>query len=178
MTDVRSKPQQDCQPGQILYCTTECIPVDLMFQENFPTNTSLEPLEPSKWLPTEWIGLSYLSVLQQQPVLGTSVIRRSSVHHVQGLGWQPTDCNGRQLRSQRLLWLWLAQIDRFGNDEVARRAGIEINVWYSISKCAEIVWSLDTWSEWMSTICLEGCCWLKWSMPHREHGWIMCTCFR
>ena len=26
-------------PGQILYCTTDCIPVALMFQENFPTDT-------------------------------------------------------------------------------------------------------------------------------------------
>ena len=26
---------------QILYCTTDCIPVDLMFQENFPTNTDV-----------------------------------------------------------------------------------------------------------------------------------------
>ena len=28
-------------PGQILYCTTDCIPVDLMFQENFSTNTQV-----------------------------------------------------------------------------------------------------------------------------------------
>ena len=26
---------------QIPYCTTDCIPVDLMFQENFPTNTQV-----------------------------------------------------------------------------------------------------------------------------------------
>ena len=28
-------------PGQILYCTTDCVPVDLMFEENFPTNTQV-----------------------------------------------------------------------------------------------------------------------------------------
>ena len=27
--------------SQILYCTTDCIPVDWMFQENFPTNTQI-----------------------------------------------------------------------------------------------------------------------------------------
>ena len=89
--------------GQILYCTTDCIPVDLMFQKNFPTNTSLEPPEPSKWLPTERSDLSYLSVLQQQPVLGQE--HQSSggqvFHHMHGLCWQPTDRNRRQLRSQK-----------------------------------------------------------------------------
>ena len=28
-------------PGQMLYCTTDCIPVDLMFQEKFATNTQV-----------------------------------------------------------------------------------------------------------------------------------------
>ena len=28
-------------PGQILYCTTDCIPVDLKLEENFPTNTQV-----------------------------------------------------------------------------------------------------------------------------------------
>ena len=32
---IVSKP--NVTPGQILYCTTDCIPVDLMFEENFPT---------------------------------------------------------------------------------------------------------------------------------------------
>ena len=27
--------------GQIPYCTTDCIPVDLMFEENFPTHTQV-----------------------------------------------------------------------------------------------------------------------------------------
>ena len=31
---IVSKP--NVTPWQILYCTTDCIPVDLMFQENFP----------------------------------------------------------------------------------------------------------------------------------------------
>ena len=36
---IVSKPK--VKPGQILYCTTDCIPVDLMFEENFPTNTQV-----------------------------------------------------------------------------------------------------------------------------------------
>ena len=36
---IVSKP--NVMPGQILYCTTDCIPVELMFQENFPTNTQV-----------------------------------------------------------------------------------------------------------------------------------------
>ena len=36
---IVSKP--NVTPGQILYCTTDCIPADLMFQENFPTNTQV-----------------------------------------------------------------------------------------------------------------------------------------
>ena len=43
---IVSKP--NVMPGQILYCTTDCIPVDLMFPEYFPTNTSLELPEPWK----------------------------------------------------------------------------------------------------------------------------------
>ena len=49
-------------PGQILYRTTDCIPVDLMFQENFPIITQLWNClsQPSKWLPTERSDLIYL----------------------------------------------------------------------------------------------------------------------
>ena len=36
---IVSKP--NVMPGLILYCTTDCNPVDLMFQENFPTNTQV-----------------------------------------------------------------------------------------------------------------------------------------
>ena len=28
-------------PGQIPYCTTDCIPINLVFQKNFPTNTQV-----------------------------------------------------------------------------------------------------------------------------------------
>ena len=28
-------------PGQIPHCTTDCIPINLVFQENFPTNTEV-----------------------------------------------------------------------------------------------------------------------------------------
>ena len=34
---IVSKP--NVMPGQILFCTTDCILVDLTFQGNFPTNT-------------------------------------------------------------------------------------------------------------------------------------------
>ena len=42
---IVSKP--NVAPGQILYHTTDCIPVDLMFEENFSTNTQV------------WNGLSH-----------------------------------------------------------------------------------------------------------------------
>ena len=76
---IVSKP--NATPGQILYCTTDCIPVDLTFQENFPTITQV------------WNRLSHRNDCQQRGVIwvtyrcynssrtrsGTSVIRRSSV---------------------------------------------------------------------------------------------------
>ena len=36
---IVSKP--NVMPGQILYCTTDCASIDLMYQENFPTNTQV-----------------------------------------------------------------------------------------------------------------------------------------
>ena len=33
--------KQNVTPGQIKYCTTDSIPIDLMFQENIPTNTQV-----------------------------------------------------------------------------------------------------------------------------------------
>ena len=36
---IVSKP--NVTPGQILYCTKDCMPVDLMFEENFATNTQV-----------------------------------------------------------------------------------------------------------------------------------------
>ena len=35
----KSKP--NVTPWQISYCTTDSIPIDLMFQENFPTHTQV-----------------------------------------------------------------------------------------------------------------------------------------
>ena len=75
-------------------------------------HTSVEPPEPSKWLPTERSDLSYLSVLQQQPVLcqGHQSSGGQVFHHVHGLGRQPTDRNRRQFQSQKLQlhdsWWW------------------------------------------------------------------------
>ena len=95
---IVSKP--NVTPGQILYCTTDCIPVDLMFEENFPTNT----LVWNRLTATERSDPSYLSVLQQQPALGQGhqSVGGQVFHHVHGLGRQPTDRNRRQLRSQTL----------------------------------------------------------------------------
>ena len=36
---IVSKP--NITPGQVSYCTADCIPIDLMFQENFPTHTEV-----------------------------------------------------------------------------------------------------------------------------------------
>ena len=33
--------KSNVMPGQIKHCTTDSIPIDLMFQENFPTNTQI-----------------------------------------------------------------------------------------------------------------------------------------
>ena len=69
------------------------------------SHTNLELPEPLKWLPTENSGLSYLSVLQQQPRTKSGTYHSSGgkvFHHAHGLGRQPTDRNRRQLRSQRL----------------------------------------------------------------------------
>ena len=89
--------------GQILYCTTDSIPFDLMFQENFFTNTQVwNPMTHRNDCRQRGVIMRYLSVLQQQPVLGQE--HQSSggqvFHHMHGLGQQPTDRNRRQLRSQ------------------------------------------------------------------------------
>ena len=78
---IVSKP--NVTPGQILYYTTDSIPIDLMFQENFPTHTQV------------WNRLSHRNDSQQRGViwapsrcynsnrtrLRTSVNRRSSATH-------------------------------------------------------------------------------------------------
>ena len=67
-------------PGQILYCTTDCISIDLMFQENFSTNTQVWNRPSHRNNCGQRSDLSYPWVLQQQPVLGQKqVIRKSSV---------------------------------------------------------------------------------------------------
>ena len=74
--------QPNVTPRQILYCTTDSISVDLIFQENFPTNIQV------------WNRLNNRNECQQKGVIwvtylccdsnpytrsGTSAIRRSSV---------------------------------------------------------------------------------------------------
>ena len=81
-----SKP--NVMTGQIPYRTTEIIPIDLMFQENFPTHTQVWTAFTIEMTAQERNDMSYLSVLQQQPVLGQE--HQSSggqvFHHVHGLG--------------------------------------------------------------------------------------------
>ena len=52
---IDSKP--NVTPGQILYCTPDFIPDDLMFEENFPTNTQV------------WNRLSHRNVCRQRGVI-------------------------------------------------------------------------------------------------------------
>ena len=51
-------------PGEIPHCTTDCIPVNLVFQENFPTNTQVRNSLCCRRVTSD---LSYQWVLQQQP---------------------------------------------------------------------------------------------------------------
>ena len=56
---------------------------------------SLEPPEPSKWLPTERSDLSYISVIQQQPVLSQEHQPSGQViYHVHGLGYNQLIATG------------------------------------------------------------------------------------
>ena len=78
---IRIVSMPNVMPGQILYCTTDCIPIDLMFQKFFRTNTQV------------WNGLSHRNDCRQRGVIWvtygcytathtrsrTYVIRRSSV---------------------------------------------------------------------------------------------------
>ena len=94
--------KRNIMPTQVPYCTTGSISINLMFQKNFPTHTSLEPPEPSKWLPTERSEMSYLSVLQQQPILSQEHQSWGGqvFHHVHGWGRQPIDRNQRLAKSK------------------------------------------------------------------------------
>ena len=85
-TDAHLKPQQDCQwanvmPGQITYCTTDCIPVDLMFRDNFPTNPQvlnrLSQQNDCRQRGVIWVTMSARTASWTRS--GTSVINRSSV---------------------------------------------------------------------------------------------------
>ena len=91
--DVRSKHQQDYQRAK---CYSKTVPVlhhkqysnwfDVSGKLSY-SHTSLELPEPSKWLPTERSDLSYLSVLQQQPVLSKEhQLSGGQVFH-HGMGW-------------------------------------------------------------------------------------------
>ena len=93
--NARSKPQRDCQRTKCYARADPAlhhIPIDFIFKENFPTNTSLEQPEPSKWLSTERSDLSYLWVLQQQHVQRQEIQSSGSqvFHQVHGTGWQQT----------------------------------------------------------------------------------------
>ena len=75
---------------QILYCTTDCIPIDLKFQEKFPTDTQVG----TAWVIEMTVDRKKWSEL---PMDATTVTRtigqeyQSSgqvFHNVYGLGWQ------------------------------------------------------------------------------------------
>ena len=97
-TDVRSKPQRDCQQAKcdaradsVLHHRQYSNWIDVSGKLS-NSHISLEPPEPSKWLPTERSDPSYISLPPQQPVLGQE--HQSSggqvFHHVHELGRQPT----------------------------------------------------------------------------------------
>ena len=94
LTRIVSKPK--ATPGQILYCPADCNPVDLMFRENFPTNTQV------------CNRLSNRNDCRQRGVIrvtercqGYQSSGGQLFHHKHGLGREPTDRNLRLLRSQR-----------------------------------------------------------------------------
>ena len=83
-------------PGQILYCTADCIPVDLMFQGNFSTNTQvfyrLSHRNDCRQRGVIWVTIGATTTTCTRS--GTSVIRRSSVPSRAWVGtttnwWQP-----------------------------------------------------------------------------------------
>ena len=105
-------------PRQFLYCTTDSIPIDLMYWLDVSgklsySHTCLEVPEASKWLLTERSGLSYLSVWQQEPILSQE--HQSSggqvFHHVHGLGRQPTDRNQILAKSKAATPWWFVVIE-------------------------------------------------------------------
>ena len=92
-------------PRHFPYCTKDSIPIDLMFQENFPTHTQvwncLSHRNDCRERGVIWVTES---VIQQQPVLNQEHQSTGGqvFHQVHGLGRQSTDRNWWQLRSQRL----------------------------------------------------------------------------
>ena len=102
-TDASSKPQQNCQQTQNLYCTTNCIAIALIFQENCITNTHV------------WNNLSHRNDRRQRGVIWitygcyagnpyqfrNNIHRRSSVPPRAWAGPTTTDRNRTQLRNQR-----------------------------------------------------------------------------
>ena len=99
-------------PRQFPGCTTDSIPIDLMFQENFPTHTQV------------WNCLSHRNNCRQRGVIwvtyrcynsntyskfGTSVIRWLSVPPRAWVGPTPTDRNQLLLRIQRPQLHWVTK---------------------------------------------------------------------
>ena len=91
-------------PRQYPYCTADSIPIDLMFQENFPSYLQVWNClsHRNDCDREEWFELPIGATTATRTKLGTSVIRRLMFHHEHGLGEQPTDRNRRLLWSQRL----------------------------------------------------------------------------
>ena len=103
---IRIVSKQNATPGQILYCTTDCIPIHLMFHENFPTNTQawnrLSHRDDCRQ--REMICVTYGNLVTATHILGQAHPSSGGkvFYDVHEKGRQPTDCNRTQLRSQRL----------------------------------------------------------------------------
>ena len=102
---IISRPNET--PRQILYYNTNCVPIDLMFKENFPPNKQVNKFGIAWAIEMsadreEWSELPMGATTAAGTRSGTSVIRRTLFHHEHGSGRQPTDRNWTQLPSQRL----------------------------------------------------------------------------
>ena len=78
---IVSRPKFNVKPGQILNCTTNCIPINLMLKENFPTNTQVWNTLSHHMTADreEWSELPMGATTETRTRSGTSVFRRSSV---------------------------------------------------------------------------------------------------
>ena len=79
LNKIVNKP--NVMPGNILYCTSDCIPVELMFQENFPSNKQVWNRLRHRMTADreERSELPFGAMTVTSNRSGTTVIRRSSI---------------------------------------------------------------------------------------------------